>query len=289
MRRRTAISLVLGAFAPSTKAATRGLERFVGSPAGTAIVIDVKSRRLLGIANAPVAARFVAPPGSTWKPFVLSALIERGRLGNDNSFLCPGRLRIANRTLDCSHPPLTGPIHIDSAIAYSCNCFVAQVAERFEPGELKRVLEGYGFASRSGLIEGEEACGNVLDARSTEMQRLQALGEDGSVITAAELALAYRAIALKVGVSGMRPILDGLEGAVEYGTAQNARVAGVKIAGKTGSAIDASGQPVAWFAGFLPSRSPEIVAVVMLPGRSGGADAAPIAGRIFEAYHAGHL
>ena len=87
----------------------------------------------------------------------------------------------------------------------------------------------------------------------------------------------------------MQPIVAGLEGAVEYGTAQNARIVNAKVAGKTGSAIDASGQPVAWFAGFFPSRTPEVVAVVMLRGRSGGADAAPIAGRIFESYRAGKL
>ncbi len=180
-------------------------------------------------------------------------------------------------------------MRIDSAVAYSCNCFVARAAERFEPGELNRALEHYGFASPSGLIDRDEASGRVPRAGSTDALRLQALGEDGSLITAAELALAYRALALKIGAQNMRPIREGLEGAVDYGTAQNARVPSVTVAGKTGSAIDASGQPVAWFGGFLPSRSPEVVVIVKVPGRSGGADAAPIAGRILEAYRAGQL
>ena len=85
------------------------------------------------------------------------------------------------------------------------------------------------------------------------------------------------------------PVRAGLEGAVAFGTAQHARVAGVQVAGKTGSAFTAEGEHVAWFAGFMPSREPDVVVVVMLRGRSGGADAAPVAGRILEAYRARRL
>jgi cell division protein FtsI/penicillin-binding protein 2 len=46
---------------------------------------------------------------------------------------------------------------------------------------------------------------------------------------------------------------------------------------------------IAWFAGFAPSREPSAVVTVMLQGRSGGADAAPVAGRILEAHLAGRL
>jgi cell division protein FtsI/penicillin-binding protein 2 len=49
---------------------------------------------------------------------------------------------------------------------------------------------------------------------------------------------------------------------------------------------------VAWFAGFAPSGQgapPRVVVTVMLQGRSGGADAAPVAGRILAAWQAGRL
>jgi len=104
-----------------------------------------------------------------------------------------------------------------------------------------------------------------------------------------ELALAYRHLAMSSSQAGMRPIIAGLEGAVEFGTAQNARITGVSVAGKTGSAATAAGAHVAWFAGFVPSRAPEVVVSVMLAGRSGGADAAPVASEILEAHRAGRL
>jgi len=66
-------------------------------------------------------------------------------------------------------------------------------------------------------------------------------------------------------------------------------VAGVRVAGKTGSSRTAAGNRIAWFAGFQPSRSPEVVVAVMLAGRSGGSDAAPVASEILEAYRKGRL
>jgi cell division protein FtsI/penicillin-binding protein 2 len=83
--------------------------------------------------------------------------------------------------------------------------------------------------------------------------------------------------------------MSGLEDAVEYGTAQRAHSAGWKVAGKTGSVLAAGGAHLAWFAGFAPSHQPSVVVAVMLQGRSGGADAAPIAGRILDAYRKGTL
>ena len=76
---------------------------------------------------------------------------------------------------------------------------------------------------------------------------------------------------------------------MEYGTAQLARVNGLSVAGKTGSVRTAEGARIAWFAGFAPSRAPDVVVAVMLQGRSGGSDAAPVAGQILAAYRAGRI
>jgi cell division protein FtsI/penicillin-binding protein 2 len=223
------------------------------------------------------------------KPFVLAALIDSGRLKPAELFHCPGRLRIRNRSFDCVHPAMATPLSTDTALAYSCNCFVAHMAERFKPGELARECERLGLASPTGLFGGDEAAGRIRPAMSPDAQRIQALGEDSVDITPAELALAYYRLALRINQPSTQPILKGLEGGVEFGTAQNAALSGIRVAGKTGSALNAAGEPVAWFAGFLPSGAPKVVLTVMLPGRSGGADAAPVARRIFEAYRSGKL
>ena len=266
----------------------KSLDRFVGS-GGTALLVDVRTRRLIAIGRPDSAARSLSPPGSTLKPFVLAALIESGRLQSSASFPCPTRLRIAGRALDCSHPKLAVPVQIDTALAYSCNCFVAHVAENFPPGALARELTGLGFTSRAGIAGDDEAAGRVAFASTLDAQRLQALGENGILVTPAELAIAYCRLVVRIDHPEMRPIRAGLEEAVEFGTAQNAGVPGVKVAGKTGSVLTPGGEPMAWFAGFLPSTAPEVVITVMLPGRSGGGDAAPLARDILMAYRSGSL
>jgi len=270
----------LGAGAVGHARGSASLEPFFESREGAGVLLDVRTRRPVAMHAAAVAGRFLAPPGSTLKPFVLAALLRSGKLTATESLICPGRLTIAGRAFDCPHPRLDSPMRVETALAYSCNCFVARVAERFAPGELAGELARVGFGEDPGRI----APGAGRDA-----VRLLALGEEGILTTAAELALAYRALALQAGRGYMQAIVGGLEGAVDFGTAQRARVAGVQVAGKTGSVIAESGAPIAWFAGFLPSRDPQVVVAVMLQGHSGGADAAPVAGRILEAYRAGRL
>ncbi len=251
-------------------------------------MIDCGTRRLIAVARA-AAFRSLEPPGSTLKPLVLAALLESGRLNAAETMVCPRRLRIRGRSFDCAHPELAEPVNAALALAYSCNCYVAHAAERFRPGELARELERFGLASPTGLAGEDEAHGRIRAAMDPDDQRMQALGEYGVEVTPAEIAMAYVRLALKTGTPGMRAIREGMEGAVEFGTARKARVAGVPIAGKTGSAMSQRGEPVAWFAGFVPSASPQAALAVMLPGRSGGSDAAPAARKIFEAYTAGTL
>jgi cell division protein FtsI/penicillin-binding protein 2 len=171
------------------------------------------------------------------------------------------------------------------ALAYSCNCFVAHFAERFAPGELAAHLGRCGLSARSGWFGDSEASGRVERATGRGGQQLQAIGEGGVLVTAAAMALAYRRLALSMPEA----IRDGLRGAVEFGTAQRARVAGVSVAGKTGSVRMPDGSMFAWFCGFASSPAPTAVVAVVLAGQSGGADAAPVAARILEAHFAGRL
>jgi cell division protein FtsI/penicillin-binding protein 2 len=76
----------------------------------------------------------------------------------------------------------------------------------------------------------------------------------------------------------------------DNGTGAAARIPGLDIAGKTGTAqmIAKSradkGQDHAWFAAFAPAKAPEVVVVVLVErGGKGGQVAAPIARKILNA------
>jgi penicillin-binding protein A len=78
---------------------------------------------------------------------------------------------------------------------------------------------------------------------------------------------------------------------VEGGTGTAARITGVSVAGKTGTAQHGEGEaPHAWFVSFAPAQTPRVaVAVVVLDGgnlgseATGGQVAAPIARAVIEA------
>jgi penicillin-binding protein A len=244
MSRRDAIAVLL-AVAPAP------------APRRAVILLDVRTRRLLTARN----SELIAPPGSTLKPLVFSTLLLAKKLTPGETYPCTGRLVIDGRRFDCSHPRTNTPIDLRTALAYSCNGYTARVAERFEPGELARGLERYGI-------------GRTQPAAAREASQLQALGEERVLVSPIELAQSYRQLAL----GGEPAIVGGLRDAVEFGTAQRAAVPGLAVAGKTGSARTAAGAYIAWFAGFTPA----MVVVVMLQGRSGGADAAPVAAEVLR-------
>jgi len=71
---------------------------------------------------------------------------------------------------------------------------------------------------------------------------------------------------------------------VEQGYGWRARIPGVQVAGKTGTAEAPPGKPHAWFIAFAPADQPRFaVAVVVEHAGHGSQHAAPIARRVLEA------
>jgi penicillin-binding protein 2 len=69
------------------------------------------------------------------------------------------------------------------------------------------------------------------------------------------------------------------------GTGAAARVAGISVAGKTGTAQNPHGKDHAWFIGFAPVENPQIAVCVLLENAGfGGSQAAPLAGKVIERY-----
>lgn len=255
----------------------------------TVLLGSVKENRILSVQGSEAARQFALPPGSTLKPFVLLALLEDRKLQPREEFSCPGRLQIQSRQFNCSHPRLSLPMNASRAISYSCNCALEYFTRRFDRDALVTFLKGQGLNTLTHLLPGRESSGFVQSGLYGPQLTLQALGEEGVHTTPLELLRAYRNLAGRTNEPAFEPILSGLEGAVEFGTAQNARLSGVRVAGKTGTVRTASGNYFGWFAGFAPSRRPEVAVTVLVPGRSGGSDAAPIASKTLGDYFMGTL
>ncbi len=90
--------------------------------------------------------------------------------------------------------------------------------------------------------------------------------------------------------SYFEPIIRGMELAVEAGTGRQAKVPGVRVAGKTGTAQNPHGRDHSVFACYAPVENPKIVVFVLVENSGwGGSVAAPIAGLIMERYLKGEV
>jgi peptidoglycan glycosyltransferase len=78
---------------------------------------------------------------------------------------------------------------------------------------------------------------------------------------------------------------------VQSGVASNAKIPGIAVAGKTGTAENGDGAPYTlWFTGFAPAEDPQVVVTVMVENGgglgqtgTGNSVAAPIARAIMKA------
>jgi penicillin-binding protein 2 len=92
---------------------------------------------------------------------------------------------------------------------------------------------------------------------------------------------------LPVSDASRRTVISLLDAVVsdDLGTAKQARIEGVRVGGKTGTAQNPHGKDHALFVGVAPIESPRIVVVVVLEAMGhGGSAAAPIAREVIKAY-----
>jgi cell division protein FtsI/penicillin-binding protein 2 len=275
--------------------------------AGAVIVSDPRTGQILALANQPCAFQQAYTPGSTAKLVVSAAALEEGIISPSDRIMCRRVPRLLGEAFHCSHPPASRPFDLAEALANSCNYFFAEVSARLSSPVLAHWYAAFGFGSA-----GEDATpGEVRIPDSPRGRALAALGDMGVTATPAQVLLAYSAIAMhgqvfRLIMPGQRkaPSLDrvlplqkntlavlteGLRDCVTNGSGHAAAVAGVSVAGKTGTApaLDGSRVTHAWFVGYAPADAPEVAVVIFLKRGTGGADAAPLAARIFKQYFAG--
>ena len=94
-----------------------------------------------------------------------------------------------------------------------------------------------------------------------------------------------------ISEASAKALTDAMKNVVESGTARRARISGVPVAGKTGTAQRGTDQsPHAWFIAFAPADNPTIAVATIVEGggnagdeATGGSVAAPIVKEVMEA------
>jgi peptidoglycan glycosyltransferase len=260
-------------------------------------------------------------PGSTFKLIVASAALDSGKFLPESTFPNPARLELplSTSTISNSGGGTCGPgetVSIADALRLSCNIPFAELGAALGQDTLREYTKKFGFGepldipmsvTPSIFPKNLDAPGLMLssfgqsDVRVTPLQMAMvsaAIANGGvmlqpnlvSSITAPDLSIIQSFQEEVFGNPISQETADLLSGLmvnnVANGAASNARIDGVDVGGKTGTAENGEGKPYTlWFTGFAPANDPQIaVAVVIENGTSfGNAVAAPIARKVMEA------
>ena len=257
-------------------------------------------------------------PGSVFKIVTASASLEEKKFTETDKFFCEnGTYRVANHILH-DHTP-HGWLTFRQVIEESSNIGVTKIAQGLGPEVVWRYAKSFGFGALTGVDMAGEIPGQLKETKFWSSTSIGAIPIGQEVgITALQLASAISVIAN--GGNLVRPYVlakvqdkfgetikefkpqvrrrvisedtairmkDILVGVVEEGTGQMAKVKGLKIAGKTGTAqkLDPDGRYshskfVASFIGFAPADDPKIAVAVVVdqphPYYYGGVVSAPV-------------
>jgi penicillin-binding protein 2 len=161
-------------------------------------------------------------------------------------------------------------------------------------GEMWYVGDTYNFGIGQGylavtpiqLVDAIAAIANDGELLRPRLVK-EILDSHGNVVTTFAKEVRRR---LPVNQEYLAVMREAMRQSVSKGVASTAQVAGLTVAGKTGSAefgparADGSHETHGWFVGFAPYENPEIAVVVFIQRGSGFTNAAPAAARIFDYY-----
>jgi penicillin-binding protein A len=273
----------------------------------------------------PRAYRERYPPGSTFKVITSSVALDTGRVTPESNFPVLTELDLpqTNNTLKNFGGESCGGT-LARSFQQSCNTTFGQIGldlgDEFVPG-----MEKFGIGSAPPLDVAPGAAGSVGPPPGSFQQNqplfaFAGIGQGDVAVTPLEMALSAAAVANNGQI--MQPhvaerITDGddntvktidpkpwrtamspqvaatmttlMISVVEGGTGTSARIPGVSVAGKTGTAQNETGSAHAWFVGFAPAEDPQVaVAVIVEHGGSAGSEAtggrvaAPIAAQMIR-------
>jgi cell division protein FtsI (penicillin-binding protein 3) len=276
------------------------------------VVAEPKNGKILAL-NGDVGGK-IFEPGSTFKPVVVAGAFEKGVITPKTKINCEnGRFLFQGKVIK-DHRGY-GALTVEEILEKSSNIGTAKIGLMFSDRDFFQNTERFGFGRKTGIAVSGEIPGIVISPDKWDgLTKARNSFGQSIAVTPIQLAMAYCALAN--GGKLMRPVIGEEKPAVmrrvcsyttanrvknalkrtvsDDGTAPLARVEGVDVGGKTGTAqaVHPNGYYAPdrfWteFAGFFPLDHPKYVVVVIveeadLPAERnyGGLVAAPIFSKI---------
>jgi membrane peptidoglycan carboxypeptidase len=259
----------------------------LGNRAGTVVVMEVQTGKILTIVNQDWAIRNSFKPCSTIKLVTAIAGLNENVISSDGN--------VSNFRMN-----------LDDALAFSNNAYFQRVGVNLGSTKMISYAQMLGLGEPTGINAENETGGRLPFGNNNA--RIYSHGDDFTV-TPLQLAVLVSAISNggkvvvpqipragfeKTNFQGylrrqinlppniLRGVIPGMIGAAEYGTARRG-VATLNVAGKTGSCIG-GGSWVGLFASVAPIENPKYAVIVITRGQAErGKYAALVAGQIYRA------
>lgn len=254
------------------------------------------------------------PPGSTFKPLIALAALEEGGIGARTHYDCPGYFELGGVRFRCWRRRGHGSIAMREAIEQSCNAYFCQLGLKCGYDHIYHMADTFGFGHHTGIaldleMEGllpndawkrrvlndgwrsGDTCNvsigqGALLATPLQMALFAAtIGNGGRVYVPRIVAepweegdvtrdMDWSAATLATVRGGMHDVVE-----IETGTGRRARIAGVSMGGKTGTAEYGpreARKKHTWMIAFAPFDKPRYGAAILVEDAlSGGRTAAP--------------
>ncbi len=296
---------------------------------GSAVIMDVNTGEVLAMVNLPTynpnavgtgnqethrnrAVTDVVEPGSTMKPLTVLSALSAGVVTPNTVFdTNPGYMPLGKYTIRDVHN--FGVLTTTTVITRSSNIGAAKIAALVPDQKFYSTIRSFGYGSTPHSGFPGEAAGIVQppDRWSGSTKTTMSYGY-GLNVTALQIARAYCALGNgghllePTFVKGQRnpsvqiadpkitrEVVDMMETVVTQGGAKAAGILGYRVAGKTGTARQASGGGYAagryasLFAGLVPASHPRFATVIVINdsqegGYYGGLVSAPVFHNIME-------
>lgn len=269
------------------------------------------------------ATQALYSPGSTFKTVTLSSALENGVAALSSTYSSPGRMEIGGADVVSVNEQGHGTITLDRAFAVSSNTVFGQVAEQLGADRLVATAQAFGYGQNLGIDFSTAASimpdpadmstwelawagagqpvgqGHTPGPQTTVMQNAviaaaianngiamnpyvvgQILAPDGTVVKTTR----ERSLGQAVSSGTAEQVKEAMLDVVQNGSGSAAGIAGVKVAGKTGTAETNSATPNSTFIGFAPYDTPTLaVSLVLEETTENEATAAAVAGQVMRA------
>ena len=267
----------------------------------------------------------VYEPGSTFKIFTTSAGLTHGVCSDSSRYYCSGKHVVDGQRIKCWRTIGHGSQSLAEGVKNSCNVVFMNLALSMGKKKFYDTLSAFGFGAKTGVDFFGESAGIMMkeeNIKNVDLARigfgqavavtpLQLINGVCSAVNGGKLYEPYFLSAVKSPEGNViynhepkiksNPITEDvsaklrelLVGVVEEGGGSKAKVEGIKVGGKTGTAQKyengsiASGKYVSSFVGFAPADNPKYAVLFIVDEPSGytyygSLTAAPYAGKIIS-------